>query len=807
MRRAWYSLGRQYLRHTTLPESRLAPFSSLDCQRLLLPRPKSQNNDFPLQCFSTTPDPSLPPKVVVSSRPRHSNSPKEWKRAEQEANRILEGTSTNQAAGMVALQVKELLIRMVNLPRHAEKGPLADRLLSHAQTDLNRSNYRHREDLRAKLYQLTIEAWLDTFGGRKTWDEAERLLWELLNNADEAKQQIDRNRFYCLHNLQNNVKNINEAFAMVLFHFCKHDGKQQRRRRNRQQLTFQTKSRLEPLVQTMQRLWGDPVVPLVPDSLAMDAVLYYYFCSGQADLAYETLQGIIQEADTNPFLRPTLHGINTVISALAKEGKVDKAKEIITQMLQENSSNKLPKPEVVSFNGLLNAIAQRGGRDAGQETEEVLDWMIQHAIKPNTISYSTVISAWSKSGHADAAERSEAILRQCLELNLLAGGDATFLFSMVVQAWSRTGRPDRAVAVVDLMSTIYNDDKPKQEMTHVFNSLIMAVARTGQDENNMHAKLMKFLDQMEDLGIPADAVTHNSIMTAMIQNGKPVEALEYFYNLEEKIRADRTASLVDSFSYNIALDAMSKCKGEDAPRLALELLERMTKAQDIADVVVEATTATYNTVMKILAKSSLEDSALRCEQLLKAMEERSVSSISRPDAISYSTCITAWGYTRLPEKYDRMSQLLRRMEASYQSGNRAAQPNAIPFNTVLIGCLKASSDDRETALDCILGTLNHLRRAKVRPNPKTYPLVFRGIALNCKGGERRDSLLLNEFEKCAKDGLVSAECLTILGQASPQLLGSRLPEEMADVVGGLDMNKIPVAWRKNTTTVGSEKRQ
>lgn len=144
-----------------------------------------------------------------------------------------------------------------------------------------------------------------------------------------------------------------------------------------------------------------------------------------------------------------------------------------------------------------------------------------------------------------------------------------------------------------------------------------------------------------------------------------------------------------------------------------------------------------------------------------------------------------------------MLRLLHRMVASHRAGNRDAQPNAVPFNAALKGCCY-DGYDREAALQCVLETLDLLRRVPcVRPNRRTYPLALRAIALNCSARERRDSLLLKEFEHCAKDGFVSHECISVVQTASPHLLASKLPENVMDKDGNIDMNRLPHSWRRN----------
>jgi len=74
-----------------------------------------------------------------------------------------------------------------------------------------------------------------------------------------------------------------------------------------------------------------------------------------------------------------------------------------------------------------------------------------------------------------------------------------------------------------------------------------------------------------------------------------------------------------------------------------------------------------------------------------------------------------------------------------------------------------------------------MRRTRgICPNRKTYPLIFRSIGLNTKPGARRDSLVLDAFERCFEDDRVNSEVMEEIQHISPKLL---------EGVAGLDLAK------------------
>ena len=812
---------------------------------------------FSTQSVGTSTDKTPSSQVAKNAKKKHTRVKKQnkynrgtnyWEPTKEECLSFLQQVNQNNfPVGMVASQAKKLLVNLVNVPPHVEKGPLASRLLEVAMQELDMehdsntsSNSKNRNPEttkkqqqhlqhqravhRSKLFQLTIEAWLGTpnkgYNNNdnndnnnkepKPWDEAERMLWELLKDAAPVvttNATTSTNSRFFTDRVVQNVPNINGAFALVVFHFCKDDNSN-----NKHPLSQATASRLKPLIDRIQQLWKDRSVALLASSSAVDAILYYHFKMRQATEAHHLFESTILYR-TNPknrFVEPTLHGMNTVISAHAKDGNVKKVQQIIDDMLAVAETQNLPSPNVVSFNGLLDAIHTRGGKHSGELAEDVLQTMENLSIQPTIVSLTTVVSTWAKSDHPDAAERSEAILRYCIDEQRAGtrSGVApnSYIFCSVIAAWSRSGRADaaeRAMVVIDMVKALYERGALKQQhLTEVFNSLIVTLGRSKKLD--MWNQVTELLDYMKQGGIPIDASTHNSVMIGVVHvqggdNDGPQRALDYFFDLERKQLAGDSKTRLNVLSYNVALDALSKCKGQnDAPTQALELLQRMLDDKEI-----EPTTVTFNTVMKIIARSSLENAAQRCEGLLEEMEQAGNSL--KPSGISYSICISAWGYSRAPERFDRMQQLLTRMEKASKGGTqdhnntKEGLATIVSFNNVLIGCCHGSKADRERALQCILETLSHLRRlSDIKPNQNTYPNIMNSIGLATKPGERRDSLLLGEFEQCANDGLVCPNVVESIQQFSPNILLARLSEGAAVNTNEIvQFDQLPKEWSRN----------
>jgi hypothetical protein len=86
-----------------------------------------------------------------------------WKRTREESLRFLQLVESGALpVGMPSIKARNLLIQLVNVPRHADKGILAARLLEAGQRDLEAAISPQKEqrarEMRGKLYQL-VSCW------------------------------------------------------------------------------------------------------------------------------------------------------------------------------------------------------------------------------------------------------------------------------------------------------------------------------------------------------------------------------------------------------------------------------------------------------------------------------------------------------------------------------------------------------------------------------------------------------------------------------------------------------------------------
>ena len=114
-------------------------------------------------------------------------------------------------------------------------------------------------------------------------------------------------------------------------------------------------------------------------------------------------------------------------------------------------------------------------------------------------------------------------------------------------------------------------------------------------------------------------------------------------------------------------------------------MEDMWKAGDWD---VEPSWAAYNATLNSLSMSGTEKSARGAESLLRRMEELFRSgddgySDMRLDAISYTSVMKAWAGCWSRAAPQRAKKIIRHMRDLRDSGNAAAGPDTVAYNTAL----------------------------------------------------------------------------------------------------------------------------
>jgi hypothetical protein len=695
------------------------------------------------------------------------------------ALQFLNVQNQNVQPGIVAQKIEEILLQFLANNNVEQDGPLAFELFCVA---LNHYEHTRKTKLIPRLFSLTIQV-IQRSGHPSAQEETYRLLWRLLKDCDKL--------FVAIPSV--NTHHVNDAFCrVILFHTTK----------DKKKLDYETRQRLDRLVDRIQQLWNDPIIPLAANSEAMNAIINYLCKQSKANDAVQILRWMV-ENDHHQMV-PHISSFSIVISAFSKLGEPEKAAEIIQWMLSAYDSGVVPAPNFACFNSLLDGWARSGRKDAGVKAEQVLEWMQQlHEgqesldTKPDDISYAICTNAWACTPGKDSAVKAEAILRRMIDMHESGSaiGPTESAFSSVMHAWAQSGAPDRVAALLKLMEGVSKTSNRLSMTAIPYTILITAWEQLAQRANGNKKRTcgdeaLRVLTHMQEINISPTAGTYNAIIMALLQV-QPLDAIHFFLELEEKFRDGDPLVRLDTRSFNCGLNAIATMNKPDAAEQAMTVLQRMFQyAHDNKQVSPSETT--FNIILKVLSRSRSKDAASRANKLLLEMDEM---PDTKPSYISYLTCIIAWGRSEEPAKFEHVQKLLTHFKETHRSGRLAGRMTVPPYNAALSVCCHVSSPDlKADALKTALWTMAELRNLKgVHPDHTTYLSLFEAIGL-FSDGKQREKLIEKELDQCISDGLVSHEVLKVVHDVSSSFFhkffgAEKLPR---DVI-------IPKEWSKNAT--------
>lgn len=170
----------------------------------------------------------------------------------------------------------------------------------------------------------------------------------------------------------------------------------------------------------------------------------------------------------------------------------------------------------------------------------------------------------------------------------------------------------------------------------------------------------------------------NSAMNAYSKRGDPT-GVQRILRRMEYLRANNAhlAHLKpDVFSMSTLATAWAKSKSPEAALKAQYILEYMEVKK------LNPNTITYNAVLSALAQGNQVDKAIRAEDIVNQMKERSEANEDcRPDIYSYQTLIQAWAKTTLPGSPQKAEQILRYMDEEAEKGQSGLSPNVYCFTS------------------------------------------------------------------------------------------------------------------------------
>jgi len=286
--------------------------------------------------------------------------------------------------------------------------------------------------------------------------------------------------------------------------------------------------------------------------------------------------------------------------------------------------------------------------------------MLQSGGRPDVVTFNTAITVCVRGRHWDKVGRIYN------DMNRLGVDPDQFTYSSLLSACAAMGKCDQAL---EWFKEIETKCGMRPTVIH-YTNLMSALQNSGR-----WADSIKVYKQMETDGVSADAVAHNTAITACARGGDWEQAWAVFASMK---RAGVAPTVV---SYNSLISACEKCGQADR---ALEIFNKMKAAtftsgsvvldqqgggggQGKTTTAVQPTVVTYNTVISALAKAG------RWEQA-NTVHNEMVGKGMRDDAFTLTALITAC------EKTGQWEKILPLLDQFIKQG---VEPNVVVYNRII----------------------------------------------------------------------------------------------------------------------------
>lgn len=346
----------------------------------------------------------------------------------------------------------------------------------------------------------------------------------------------------------------------------------------------------------------------------------------------------------------------------------------------------------------------------------------------------SVLDALAKQGTEEAALRAETLLGRMQEMsdkgtNPFSTPDIVS-FTSVIQAWSRSS--------------------------------------SMQAANKAEALLL----QCEELSMKNKTSTPDIVMHNMVLHCWAGHSLKKRNASSDRMRIDesgarRAESLVkrmetnevgvDAYSYNILMNAWSNSGNKQvAARRARELLKEMKKGYHAGDERMKPDVVTYNTAIKLVARSGIRGCHDEARLLMKEMESKGCQ-INVVTCNTVMSAIVKYGGRDAVQKAEEM---LDEMEELYKNGNKYVRPGEITFNILLNAYAKSKDPaDVEKAEKLLNRMIERSEKSDgkgdMNPSIKSFASVLHAYA-NIGQSEKAEAL----FDKMAASGKVKVNTIS-----------------------------------------------
>lgn len=372
--------------------------------------------------------------------------------------------------------------------------------------------------------------------------------------------------------------------------------------------------------------------------------------------------------------------------------------------------------------------------------------------------------------------------------------DPIISLNMNLDYLAKSGQKDAAVRCEEMLLRIeaLHDKGYYEKSPDVvsYNSVINAYAhgRASNKSRSEHAK--RLMKQMKEKGLEPNSITWNTLLRCLLRE------------VGEKQWKKFSAKKVQE---------------------AVTILKNMEKLE-------MATSISYNTVISIISKSKLNDSAERAEACLEHMMDLYLTTKNdkiQPDTTSFNAVIHAYANTSrnsrgAPKRARRAEELIKEMERLYTSGeNEKVKPDVVSYSAVVNAYARAAPQEEGCAARAmeILDSMVQLYEGgdkEVKPNKRTYTSVINAFARIGKAGTADE--ILSKMKKLQEMGDESLKPDTVcytsvldayarMGGADAAFRAEELLHEMENIYNNGDNDVKPnvQSYRSVITALGKSR--
>lgn len=301
-----------------------------------------------------------------------------------------------------------------------------------------------------------------------------------------------------------------------------------------------------------------------PDAIAWATLVSAYFKAKKVDAGLVALKEMMSELKSErPNLQSTItsYVYNTILNSLFWNNV---ASDLGLQIFEQMQADGV-QPDTFTVNILLRYYSRRETFSLDGVTQ-MLETLSKHNLQPDAYTLSMLLDALVLAGRSDALSRVQEVMHA---LGVEAT-TATFsaMISHTVKAAIKHGDPSSLDNATKLLRHMQATQDAKARPTEItYSNIIQGHCRYAVVWNSPgHLEQAERLhDEMIHLGIPANRITYNSLMSAHLAFENISQALEYF-NRYRQMKTRRSGLASSDGSTQEDLDAKRTLRNNVPPR-------------------------------------------------------------------------------------------------------------------------------------------------------------------------------------------------------------------------------------------------